>query len=154
MDFQCKRCGNCCKKAGSVLHITQNDYERWVEEDRWDIISKIVPVSYCCENCNISWGLPFGDTCRRCDMPGKLLFYWIDPKYQFNYFAQLMGNPKCPFLRKVRNKPQYTCRIHDTKPEICRDFPFLEVSSVTGNEEECIEWDCEGYKEWEKIHRK
>lgn len=29
---------------------------------------------------------------------------------------------RCPFVRKVRNKPYYECRIHDTSTEECRGY--------------------------------
>lgn len=30
---------------------------------------------------------------------------------------------RCPFLRKVRGKDEYYCKIHDIKPLLCRQFP-------------------------------
>jgi Fe-S-cluster containining protein len=34
---------------------------------------------------------------------------------------------RCPFLRKDNGKPTYKCRIHDTKPKMCRDYePWIE----------------------------
>lgn len=30
---------------------------------------------------------------------------------------------RCPWLRKLPNKDKYICRIHDTKPKHCRDYP-------------------------------
>ena len=35
------------------------------------------------------------------------------------------GLRRCPFLRKVRNKPMYRCKIYDTRPMACRWFPQL-----------------------------
>lgn len=31
---------------------------------------------------------------------------------------------KCPFLKKDRGKPTYQCSIHDTRPEVCRGYPY------------------------------
>jgi len=66
-----------------------------------------------------------------------------------NYLAQLLGAPRCPFLRKV-GKGKYLCGIHKTKPRICQEFPELNESEVTKNEEECIDWKCKGYMKWKK----
>lgn len=30
---------------------------------------------------------------------------------------------RCPWLRKLPNKNKYNCRIHDTKPQHCRNYP-------------------------------
>jgi len=30
---------------------------------------------------------------------------------------------RCPWLRKLPNKNRYICRIHDTKPKHCREYP-------------------------------
>jgi Fe-S-cluster containining protein len=30
---------------------------------------------------------------------------------------------RCPFLRKDRGKATYKCRIYDTRPAACRDYP-------------------------------
>ena len=30
---------------------------------------------------------------------------------------------RCPWLRKLPNENRYICRIHDTKPKLCREYP-------------------------------
>lgn len=30
---------------------------------------------------------------------------------------------RCPFLRRDRGAPTYRCRIHDTKPHTCANYP-------------------------------
>ena len=40
---------------------------------------------------------------------------------------------RCPWLRKVRGKDQYVCRIQDVKPDLCRDYPLSrEHAEETG----------------------
>jgi len=41
---------------------------------------------------------------------------WISPRTS----ADVM---RCPWLRKISGKEKYRCRIHDTKPRHCRDYP-------------------------------
>ncbi len=36
--------------------------------------------------------------------------------------------PRCPFLRKVRNKRVYECGIYDTRPMMCRGFPHPDYN--------------------------
>ena len=31
---------------------------------------------------------------------------------------------RCPWLRKVPGSDKYTCRIHDVKPDRCRQYPL------------------------------
>ena len=33
---------------------------------------------------------------------------------------------RCPWLRKLPKKNKYTCRIHEAKPKVCREFPKTE----------------------------
>lgn len=45
---------------------------------------------------------------------------------------------RCPWLRKLPGKNQYLCRIHETKPEICRNYPVTK--------EQAKEDGCPGLK--------
>jgi Fe-S-cluster containining protein len=70
----------------------QEDYDRWVEEGRWDILRWCDPVT---------------------------LDLWVDGSRN-DYEAS-----RCPFVRKDRNRPTYRCMIHDTRPQVCRNYvPF------------------------------
>ena len=31
---------------------------------------------------------------------------------------------RCPWLRKLLNRTVYKCRIHDVRPDICRNYPL------------------------------
>lgn len=54
------------------------------------------------------------DIIQWCDqITGDLWFHPITDKEQ----------DRCPFVRKVRNKPIYTCTIYDTRPTVCRNYP-------------------------------
>ncbi|MBN2325935.1 MAG: hypothetical protein JXR73_02185 [Candidatus Omnitrophica bacterium] len=56
------------------------------------------------------------------------------------FVADLWINPRtgedvtrCPWLRKVRGKNIYACRIHDTKPRHCHEFPWSrEIAQKIG----------------------
>jgi len=37
---------------------------------------------------------------------------------------------RCPWLRKLPGKNQYLCRIHETKPEICRNYPVMKKQAL------------------------
>jgi len=41
---------------------------------------------------------------------------WVSPRTGEDVF-------RCPWLRKLPKKDKYICRIHDTKPKHCRDYP-------------------------------
>jgi Fe-S-cluster containining protein len=153
-EFKCLHCGQCCKNAGSTLRIEQVDIERWEREGRNDIISKVFLTSLRCTACNIEWGALCGNTCPECGQVGVGIFYWIDPEEPKDYFSQLMADPKCPFLRKMRNVNEYTCMINETKPIICKEFPDLDKNQTTKNENECIEWECKGYLRWREYNRR
>ena len=42
-NFQCKQCGNCCKNL-FLGTITEEDYNRWLDEDREDILAWVSPL--------------------------------------------------------------------------------------------------------------
>jgi Fe-S-cluster containining protein len=59
---------------------------------------------------------------QRCD-----ILEWVGP---FEGMNDIWISPKtgeyvnrCPWLRKLPKKIKYICRIHETKPEHCRNFP-------------------------------
>lgn len=42
---------------------------------------------------------------------------------------------RCPWLRKLPGQEKYNCRIHDVRPEVCRDYP-IDIDQM-------IDLDCE-----------
>ena len=52
---------------------------------------------------------------------------WVDTFASLNdvWISPKTGEPvnRCPWLRKLSKKDKYICRIHETKPEHCRNFP-------------------------------
>jgi Fe-S-cluster containining protein len=99
---RCSMCAKCCAEQGHGLTITREDYKRWRYQRRTDILRYVWKP----ERSN-----GFGDI-------------WIDPKTGEDL-------DHCPFLVKVgRRKP--VCSIHDTKPEICREF-WCEWAYGAGN---------------------
>jgi len=96
-NFQCLRCGVCCNDEKGVY---KEDIERWIMDLRFDILEHIdcFDKGWCVNHINL-------EPCEDCDSAIKEIVS--------------IYNGKCPFVRKVRNKPYYKCRIHDTKPEEC-----------------------------------
>jgi len=149
VGFQCLQCGHCCLAAGDTLYITEKDVIRWEKQHRKDILGRLFLVRFHCDKCGNEWPSYAKNECSDCGIPGSGIFYWIDESMPLNFLAQLMGAPQCPFLEKV-GRGKYSCKIHETKPEICKEFPELNESEVTKNEEERIDWKCKGYMKWKK----
>lgn len=104
--FQCAQCGNCCLSLHDA-YCTSVDIEqvhRWRKEDRWDILDCV-------------------DIMR---VGGRELFADI-------WFSPTTGEEatRCLWLRKLPNKNIYKCRIHETKPPHCRDFPKSKKHALT-----------------------
>jgi len=71
---------------------------------------------------------------QRWELEGRTdILAWVDPiplgNYQFIY--DIWISPKtgddvqrCPWLRKLPKQNKYICRIHDTKPEHCLEYPW------------------------------
>lgn len=92
---ECQQCGKCCIEFVSGFSATENDIIRWRQEKRDDILEYVYFMD---EN----------------ETYGDLFF---NPRTGEEIYT------RCPFLRKIRNKNQYVCRIHETKPEVCRNYP-------------------------------
>lgn len=69
---------------------------RWTHEGREDVLEWVEPVA-------------LGDIVVAYDI-------WMDPESGEDV-------SRCPWLRKLPGTDKYVCRIQDTKPELCRDYP-------------------------------
>jgi Fe-S-cluster containining protein len=80
------------------------DVDRWEREGRFDILEWV--------------DLSLRDL--------GMMDLWLDPT---------TGDEatRCPWLRKVPRQDRYVCRIHDTKPRHCREYPKSKKhASMTG----------------------
>jgi Fe-S-cluster containining protein len=104
--FQCTRCGHCCLKLHDAYctSIDMEDVQRWRKEKRWDILEWVHIMN----------------------VGGEELFADI-------WFSPTTGEEatRCPWLRKLPNKNIYKCRIHETKPSHCRNFPKSKKHALT-----------------------
>lgn len=104
--FQCTQCGHCCLKLHDAYctSVDMEDVRRWRKEKRWDILEWV-------------------DIMR---VGGEELFADI-------WFSPTTGEEttRCPWLRKLPNKNIYKCRIHETKPSHCRNFPKSKKHALT-----------------------
>lgn len=97
-NFQCKQCGNCCLNLLDAFCtcVTDEDVQLWEAEGREDILEWVNSI-------------PIGE--------GQFIHdIWLSP---------VTGEDvtRCPWLRKLPNREKYICRIHDVKPQHCRDYP-------------------------------
>jgi len=101
-NFQCLRCGECCNDQRAVY---REDIETWMIDLRYDILEHVdcFEKGWCTSHCDLV------EPCDDCDDTIKEI---VTNSY----------SGRCPFVRKVRNKPYYKCRIHDTRPEECRGY--------------------------------
>jgi Fe-S-cluster containining protein len=94
--FACRQCGQCCRDLDYRNEVTADDVERWRRAGRLDILKWV-------------------GTARRSD--GRCAYQiWVVPGT--NRFAE-----KCPFLKFRSTGNHWSCRIHDIKPAICRNYP-------------------------------
>ena len=101
MAFLCKPCGNCCLNLEDTYSccVDQSDIDMWMTKGRTDILDWVDPI----------------------DMGhGKKIYdVWINPQTGEDVI-------RCPWLRKLPKKNEYSCRIHDVKPRVCREYPKTE----------------------------
>ncbi|MBT8342039.1 MAG: hypothetical protein HKP58_07920 [Desulfatitalea sp.] len=95
-EFQCRRCGRCCRELDYKDGMTAGDAARLETLGRKDVL-KWVGITRTGE--------------------GKARYrMWVVPGT--NQPAGI-----CPFLKQGRTPDQYRCAIHDVKPWICRNYP-------------------------------
>lgn len=99
VQFTCQQCGSCCEKYGNSIQASAQDVMRWEREGREDILKHVIPFGVN--------GSLFG---------GEL---W------FSEEGEKLG--RCPFLRKKGREG--FCAIQETKPEVCRKYPFTGVDT-------------------------
>ncbi len=96
--FTCRQCGQCCINLSGAFQTTVSDEDvaMWEMEGRYDILEWVD-------------SFPLGDDAYIHDI-------WIHPEHGEDV-------SRCPWLRKLPGKEKYICRIHDLKPEHCRNYP-------------------------------
>ncbi|MCF8143139.1 MAG: YkgJ family cysteine cluster protein [Deltaproteobacteria bacterium] len=104
--FQCVQCGHCCRDLSDAFctSVDTEDINRWKREKRWDILRWV-------DIFNFDGVEAFGDL-------------WIRP----NTGEEV---DRCPWLRKLPLKDAYKCRIHETKPAHCRNYPKSKKHALT-----------------------
>lgn len=93
--FVCRQCGQCCRNLRFRDAGTAADYRRIRRLGRDDILAWMAPVH----------------------RDGKLVAcrLWVDPAT--GRYAE-----RCPWLEETA-PGEYRCRIHEVRPEICRQYP-------------------------------
>ncbi len=110
-SFKCKQCGQCCLNLLDAFTTcaTDADFQMWEREGRYDILEWVDTIQ-------------LGDHC--------IHDIWISPVTHDDV-------KRCPWLRKLPNQDKYVCRIHDMKPEHCRNYPK--------SREHALETGCPGF---------
>lgn len=95
-DFRCIQCGRCCRFLDYRKELTHDDYLFWQSLGRTDILERVGLIR----------------------QSGEIVSYviWIDP-----FTRRVMES--CPWLKKDSEHNRYFCRIHEVRPEICRQYP-------------------------------
>lgn len=97
-DFECKQCGQCCLNLHDAFQtsVSDEDVAMWRKAGRDDILEWVDSI-------------PLGGENYIHDI-------WINPRTGDDVW-------RCPWLRKLPKQDKYICRIHDMKPEHCRNYP-------------------------------
>ena len=91
--FKCVQCGHCCLNLPDAYQACVPDSD----VKRWKREQRF-------------------DILERVDTFAGINDIWISPKT-----GEAVS--RCPWLRKLPKKSKYICRIHETKPKHCRNFP-------------------------------
>jgi Fe-S-cluster containining protein len=109
--FTCRQCGHCCRNLDYYDQLTEADCNRWQALGRSDILEKV----------------------RRFEREDNTVVYRM-------WERRSAANPGriCPWLNKIPTQNRWECRIHDVRPDICRQYPgSRKHAEMTG---------CPGFK--------
>lgn len=120
-DFKCRQCGSCCRHYDDIKQITlsEHEYLRLIEGGMQDVTDYLIQL-------HVGFGIFIYDG-------------WFNPKTGERLY-------KCPWLRKVRNKDQYRCRIYDARPDECHLYPQVE------QREDALKIGCRGFEKYMKVN--
>ena len=102
-DFTCRQCGKCCRTLDYHNEVTSDDVARWKQAGRSEILE---------------WVGTFQKNGRE-----AVYRIWIKPGTR--EFAET-----CPFLQKMPHENRWICRIHNVKPQICRQYPVSRKHAI------------------------
>jgi Fe-S-cluster containining protein len=105
--FNCVQCGHCCLDLSDAYQTSVPDSD----VKRWKRERRFDILE---------WVGTFGG----------INDIWISPKTG-EYVS------RCPWLRKLPKQNKYICRIHETKPEHCRNFPK--------SKRHALDYGCKGF---------
>ena len=94
--FTCLQCGRCCRLLDYRDGCSLDDFRRWRNLGRSDILRWVGTVREAGQVV----------ACRIWMVPGT------------NRFAEV-----CPWLKRGDRPDRFTCTIHDVRPTICREYP-------------------------------
>ena len=102
-DFTCRQCGRCCRTLDYHNEVTADDVARWKHTGRNDILD---------------WVGSFPKNSRE-----AVYRIWIKP-------GTRSVAETCPFLQIIPHENRWICRIHDVKPQICRQYPVSRKHAI------------------------
>lgn len=107
-QFNCTGCGKCCLEGAGALPVVEEDIARW-EEQAPHVLKSVTWQG----KAGARQGIHAGST-----VTGR-------------------ETTRCPWIKKYPGRPQYYCRIYETRPQVCRTYPT--------SREHALYTDCEGY---------
>jgi Fe-S-cluster containining protein len=120
-------------KTGSTELMVETEMEKF----------KCIQCGHCCLNLSDAYqtSVPESDIKRWKREQRFDILEWVGP---FEGMDEIWISPKtgeyvirCPWLRKLPNQEKYICRIHETKPKKCRNFPKSKRHALDN--------DCKGF---------
>lgn len=139
MKQKCERCGSCCLQIKDIVNISEEDIRRWVNEFRVDILQ------YCSGWNNDCYKILGEETLVHYLNEDTNMEMWFDPESGDGVYL-------CPFLRKKYGRNEFECMIHDSKPEICRDY-ICDPKDMKQIIKRPFEKNLEEYKKRRRIYR-
>lgn len=101
--YDCQQCGHCCRNLEYHREVKESDLSLWKKMGRKDILQWVDAAP------------------QKNGVPAYRI--WVCPK------TKRIVEP-CPFLEKNPTANRWICRIHDVKPDICRQYPVSRKHAV------------------------
>jgi len=126
--FECRRCGNCCSTVKYVT-VCHEDVKRWVAQKRTDVLDELAfdrrrtPLLALKKHDIPPAKIEARSLLEDAGLPGERAFELLYVTGLLEcavYVGRKYG--ACTFL--THEGEYYSCAIQDTKPEVCKKFPY------------------------------
>lgn len=126
---ECGRCGNCCRRPWRI-EVSYTDVQRWIDEKRTDLLESLE-----CRPRRSPAASGWGQSTDALQTAVKAVACGEEHVVMALSIARAVASggdsfvlPKAGGCKYLIDGEETVCGIYDTRPDVCRNFPAVELS--------------------------